>query len=127
VPVSFGTDTNSEPWTIQVALATIGDHRQFSWQWDDNGFGAAFEPTANIHTVVDNRRTYVLAELPRTTALTGYLHITRVGLDPIVVPFTDADSSFDRTFAAYAFSEPTQFTAQITGEDGGVLASWPAG
>jgi NADH:ubiquinone oxidoreductase subunit 2 (subunit N) len=46
-------------------------------------------------------------------------------LDPVVVPFNDIDPGVDRTFAAYAFSEPAPYTAQIVGADGAVLASWP--
>jgi hypothetical protein len=127
LPISTGTDANAEAWTIEVSMATMGDQRQVAWQWDENGFGAALDDTANIHTVVDNRRTYVLAELPRSIAPTAQLQIVRAGLDPVVVSFADTDLSFDRTFAAYAFSEATQYTAQIIGEDGAVLANWPSG
>jgi hypothetical protein len=127
LPISTGTDANAQEWTIEVSMATMGDQRQVSWRWDDNGFGAALDGKANIHTVVDSKRTYVLAELPRSIAPTAQLQIIRAGLDPIVVEFADTDLSFDRTFAAYAFSEPTQYTAQIIGEDGAVLANWPAG
>jgi hypothetical protein len=41
------------------------------------------------------------------------------------VPFTDALPALDRTFAVYAFSEPSQYTAQIVAADGAVLATWP--
>ena len=126
-PISTGIDANADEWTITVSMATMGDQQQVSWQWEESGFGAALDGEANIHTVVDNRRTYVLAELPRSIAPTAQLQIVRAGLDPIVVDFADADLSFDRTFAAHAFSEPIQFTAQIIGEDGAVLANWPAG
>ena len=76
--------------------------------------------------MVDNRRTYVMADLPRAVAATAKSQITRDGLDPVTVPFSDTDASFDRTFAAYAFSEPTTYSAQIVGEDGAVLATWPS-
>jgi hypothetical protein len=75
--------------------------------------------------VVDNHRTYVLADLPRSVAPTAQLQITRDGFDPVLVPFNDVSPDFDRTFAAYGFSEPTTYTAQIIGEDGTVLAGWP--
>jgi hypothetical protein len=68
----------------------------------------------------------VVADLPRAVAAVGQLQIDRVGLDPVVVPFNDAQPSSDRTFAAYAFSEPVQYTAKIVGADGSVLASWPS-
>ena len=124
-PVAFGTDAESEPWTVEVSIHTFPNEQQVSWEWDGNGFGAAVEETATINTVVNDRRTYVLAHLPRAVAPTGQLHITRAGLDPVVVPFNDANAEFDRTFAAYAFSEPIPFTAQIIGADGATLASWP--
>ena len=87
---------------------------------------SAAEAVATIRTVVEGQRTYVLADLPRAVAPTGQLQITRAGLDPLVVPFNDVDAGLNRTFAAYAFSEPTPFTAQILGADGAVLATWPS-
>lgn len=127
LPISSGTDANAAEWAIEVSIGTMGDQRQVNWQWDTNSFGGALDGNANIHTVVDDQRTYVLAELPRSIAPTAQLQIMRAGLDPIVVPFVDVEPTFDRTFAAYAFSEPTPYTAQIIGEDGAVLASWPSG
>ena len=62
---------------------------------------------------------------PRAIAPTAQLQISRVGLDPVLVPFIDANPDVDRTFATYVFSEPTPYTAQIIGADGAVLASWP--
>jgi hypothetical protein len=123
-PVSFGTDGASGPWTIQVSILTFPNTRQVSWIWDGNGYGEQLEDTAGITTVVDHRRTYVLANLPRAIAPTARLQVTRAGLDPVVVPFTDIDPDLDRTFAAYAFSEPGRYTAQIIGADGAVLADW---
>ena len=64
--------------------------------------------------------------IARSIAASAQLQITRSGLDPVLVSFADADPSFDRTFAAYAFSEPTLYTAQIIGPDGAVLANWPS-
>jgi hypothetical protein len=128
VPVASGTDGDSQDWTIQVAVAKYPHEQQVTWSWDGKnpGVGSRADDTAKIHTVVDNQRTYVLADLPRAIAATAQLLITRAGLDPVAVSFVDTDPSLDRTFAAYAFSEPTQYTAQIVGPDGTVLASWPS-
>ncbi len=125
--VSFGTDAQSNPWVVKVAMLTYPNERAISWQWDTTGRGipSAADDTANVSTVVENQRTYVLANLPRAVASTAELQINRDGFDPVVVPFNDVSPDFDRTFAAYAFSEPTTYTAQIIGEDGTVLASWP--
>jgi hypothetical protein len=125
-PVSFGTDAAGQDWSIEVSIVTYPKNRELTWQWDDNLFGGPIDDTAQIHTLVDNNRTYVLADLPRAVAATANLTIARDGLDPVSVPFSDTDGSFDRTFSAYAFSEPTTYTAQIVGEDGAVLATWPA-
>jgi hypothetical protein len=126
LPVSFGTDAAGQDWTIQVSMATYPKHREVTWHWnDDTRFGGGVDDTAKIHTLVDNNRTYVLADLPRAIASTANLTIARDGLDPVTVPFHDTDGTFDRTFAAYAFSEPTTYTAQIVGDDGAVLAAWP--
>jgi hypothetical protein len=126
LPVSFGTDATGQAWSIQVSIATYPKHREVTWHWDGNLFGGRVDDTATIHTLVDNNRTYVLAVLPRAVAATAQLTIARDGLDPVTVPFSDTDGSFDRTFSAYAFSEPTTYTAQIIGEDGAVLATWPS-
>ncbi len=125
-PVSFGTDSEAKPWTIRASMATYGDQQQINWEWSGNGLGMQCDGTAKINTVVENERTYVLADLPRAIATTAQLHVTRVGLEPVVVPFADTDPSLDRTFAAYAFSEPAPYTAQIIGPDGSVLATWPS-
>jgi hypothetical protein len=126
MPVSFGTDGESEPWTIDVAMVTFPNQQQIMWEWDGRGFQSVPDGMPKINTVVDSRRTYVLAELPRAIATTAQLQIIRDGLDPVLVPFSDPDPTFDHTFSAYAFSEPTNFTAQIIGADGAVLATWPS-
>ncbi|HEX3088319.1 MAG TPA: hypothetical protein VHQ23_06660, partial [Ilumatobacteraceae bacterium] len=125
VPISFGTDAAGQPWKVDVSIATFGDERQISWQWDNGGYGNRIVDTPTIETSVDNTRTYVLAALPRAVAATAQLQIVRDGMDPVLVPFADTDPSFDHTFSAYAFSEPTTYTAQIIGPDGTVLANWP--
>ena len=123
-PVSFGTDAEGKLWTISVAVATFSNQQQINWQWDNNGFGSSAVETATIKTVVDSHRTYVLADLPRSIAAKADLHVTRAGLDPVVVAFNDVDPNLDRTFAAYAFSEPGLYNAQIVGADGTVLAAY---
>jgi hypothetical protein len=125
VAVSFGTDSNGEGWTVEVATATFGDQQQIVWQWGTAGIGTETNGSARITTVVDSTRTYVLAELPRAVAATAHLQVGGDGLDSVLVPFADPDPELDRTVAAYAFSEPTTFTAQIIGVDGTVLATWP--
>lgn len=124
-PVSFGTDAAAKPWTIRASVATFGDQQQVNWEWSGNGFSMQLDGTAQINTVVENERTYVLADLPRAIATTAQLRVTRLGLDPVDVSFTDTDPGLDRTFAAYAFSDPAQYTAEIIGPDGAVLATWP--
>jgi hypothetical protein len=126
VPVSFGTDANAEQWKIDVAIATFGEQRQINWQWDQSGYGTRLDATPRISTVVDAKRTYVLADIPRAVAPTAQLQILRDGFEPVLVQFADTDPSIDHTFSAYAFSEPTMFTAQIIGPDGAVLATWPS-
>lgn len=126
LPVSFGIDASSEAWTIEASTTIIGRQRQINWSW-----GAQSEQTtpldfAAIHTVVDDKRTYVLADLPRTVTPAGQLQVLRDGLDPVIIPFNDLGPTLDRTFAAYAFSEPGQYTAQVVAADGTVLAAWPA-
>jgi hypothetical protein len=125
--VSFGTDAQSKQWVVKVSMLTFPHEREVSWQWDTNsgGMPSVADDTAKLNTVVDGRRTYVLADLPRAVAPTAELRITRDGFDPVVVLFNDVSPDLDRTFAAYAFSEPTTYTAQIVGEDGTVLATWP--
>lgn len=126
-PVSFGVDAASTPWKIDVTIVTFPGQQAIGWQWDNGGFGSMAGGTATINTVVDSRRTYVLAALPRAVATTAQLQINRDGLDPVLVPFNDVQPASDRTFAAYVFSEPTTYTAQIIAADGAVLASWPSG
>jgi hypothetical protein len=126
-PVSFGIDAASEVWKINVATVTFPNQQFISWEWTGGGFGWPADDTARINTLVDDQRTYVVADLPRAVATTAELQINREGLDPVVVPFNDAQPTSDRTFAAYAFSEPVNYTAQIIGTDGAVLASWPSG
>ncbi len=127
VPVSFGTDGAAEPWTVEVVVQTFADQHFILWQWDTNSIGSPGDTsTATISTAVDDRRTYVLASLPRTVAATAQLQVSRDGFDPVSVPFNDIGADLDSTFAAYVFSEATPYTAQVVGADGEVLAAWPS-
>ena len=124
--VASGVDASSQPWSVRVMMSYDGSHQQINWRWKENGFVSIGSDTARINTVVDNERTYVLADLPRNIASTAQLQITRSGSDPVAVPFNDSGADVDRTFAAYAFSEPVTYSAQIIGADGAVLATWSA-
>lgn len=123
--VSFGADANGNSWKIDVSVATFANTQQVNWQWGGNGFGTTLGSDPGINSVVEGQRTYVLADLPRSVAASAQLQIARAGLDPVTVPFLDVGADLDRTFAAYAFSEPAPYSAQIVGDDGTVLASWP--
>ncbi|MGZ4740165.1 MAG: hypothetical protein ACXVLM_13235 [Ilumatobacteraceae bacterium] len=124
VPVSFGTDAQGSSWTIRAAPVTYGDVQQIVWDWSSNSVTTTADDTVQINTFVDKDRTYVVADLPRSIAAPAELHVTRAGLDPVVVSFNDIDPKLDRTLAAYAFSEPGPYTAQVVGANGTVLASW---
>jgi hypothetical protein len=137
MPVAFGTDADGNNWLVNVVVLSFAKEQQVEWQSDDVSFSPIFpnrpasyssraDAGAKVNTVVTDNRTYVYADLPRVVAPTASLQVTREGFDPVVVPFTDADPNFDRTFAAYAFSEPTKYTAQIVAADGTVIAQWPA-
>lgn len=123
--VSFGADANGDSWKVDVSVASFANTQQVNWQWGGNGFGTTLDDDAGINSVVEGQRTYVLADLPRSVAPTAHLQIARAGLDPVTVPFLDVGADLDRTFAAYAFSEAAPYTAQIVGDDGTVLATWP--
>ena len=126
LPVSYGIDASSEAWTIEASTTTVGDQRQINWSWGAQNDSTTPREVAQINTLVEDKRTYVLADLPRAVAVGAQLHVLREGLDPLIIPFNDLDPGMDRTFAAYAFSEPVQYTAQIVGPDGAVLAVWPS-
>jgi len=123
--IATGTDDASQPWTIGVTMSFTGS-RQVNWWWAGSGLASTAKESAEINTVVDDQRTYVLADLPRAVAAGARLEVTRDGADTVQVPFVDAGPQMDRTFAAYAFSEAAPYTAQIIGDDGKVLASWPS-
>ena len=124
--VSSGTDAASRPWAIGVTMSLSVSQRHVNWRWEGSGVDSVADDSPQITTVVDNARTYVLADLPRSITAAANLQVTRAGLDPIVVPFTDVGSAMDRTFAAYVFSEATPYTAEIVGDGGAILATWPA-
>ena len=122
--ISSGTDPDDRAWSVSVATATSGADEQIVWSWGGNRLRTTPDGTAQIHTMVDNDRTYVLADLPRSIAPAGALQITGDGLD-VAVPFVDVDARSDRTFAAYAFREPGQYSIRVVGSDGEVRAIWP--
>ena len=97
--------------------------RQVSWQWGANGFSSTAE-SRGTDQHGRRRTTHVRARRSPTCrccdrAAADHASRSRAGRacrSSIPMP------SFDRTFAAYAFSEPAQYTAQIIGADGAVLA-----
>ncbi|HEY7628585.1 MAG TPA: hypothetical protein VH761_16055 [Ilumatobacteraceae bacterium] len=124
--VSFGTDANGTRWTVRVANATFGTEPQLAWHW--SGLNATTEPsnTAQIHTFLDHDQTFVVADAPREITPTATLRVTLAGGDPVDIPFQDLGPEYDRTFAAYAFSEAGPYTAEALSADGRILASWSA-
>lgn len=123
--IASGVDARSLPWTVGVTMSYSGS-RQVNWRWEGSGFGSAATDAAEINTVVDDERTYVLADVPRSLPTAAGLEIFRPGFDPVEVGFTDAGPQMDRIFAAYVFSEAVPYTARIVNSDGFVLASWPS-
>ncbi|MEY2443544.1 MAG: hypothetical protein QOE00_124 [Ilumatobacteraceae bacterium] len=123
--VAAGHDSASAAWDLSVAAATSDGQRQISWTWIGNGFTTYPTETAQIHSVVADGRTYVLADVPRSVVTSATLAISGAGFD-MTVPFGFVGSELDRTVAGYAFSETGPFTATILGPDGSVLATWPS-
>ena len=76
-------------------MADYGDRTQINWSWAAQSGATRPLDNAQIHTVVDGERTYVLADLPRAVAPTALLHVIRGGLDPVIVPFNDIDPNTD--------------------------------
>jgi hypothetical protein len=127
VAVSTGTDADGKDWTVNVTVGTMAKSPyDVSWQWTGSGFAHLISASARIDTVVEGRRTYVLADVPPALAATSQLQVLRDGMDAVNIPLVDVDPTFDRTFAAYAFSEPVRYTAQIVADGGAVLATWPS-
>ncbi|HEY0520859.1 MAG TPA: hypothetical protein VGC84_15295, partial [Ilumatobacteraceae bacterium] len=128
VAVAAGNDTAGQPWAVDVAVGTLGAAEYVvNWQWNGTGFSQLARSEPEINTIVDGGRTYVVASLPKTVAATAQLVVTRDALPPVPVDFVDTDPTFNRTFAAYAFSDPVHYTAQVIGTDGSVIAAWPPG
>ncbi len=123
--VASGTDADGGPWTIDV-MVDPNVQRQLDWLWGARSTPTTAGDIAAINTVVEDKRTYVLADLPRAVAQTAELHVLRDGLDPMVISFNIVDPILDRTFAAVAFTEPGPYTAEIVGPDGTVYARWPS-
>lgn len=129
LPVSYGTDTSGVNWTIRASSASFGEERYIVWEFPSIGGMAGFSTeateAAQINAFADWNRTYVVANLPRTVAGVAELRVTPPGLDPVTVSFNDTDQALDRTFAAYAFTEPGRYSAEIVAA-GAVLARWPS-
>ncbi|HEY7626013.1 MAG TPA: hypothetical protein VH761_03055, partial [Ilumatobacteraceae bacterium] len=123
--VADGAGTDGEAWTIEASIGTYGTIRSINWYWAGSGISSTPTDAAQITTAADDERSYVLADLPRAITTSAELRVTRAGLDAVVVPFADVDPELDRTFAAYAFSEPGPYSAEIVATDGTVLATWP--
>ena len=124
--VAAGNYATGEAWSIQAAWATFGDQHYVSWMWPSNSTMLLTSQDPQITDEVDRDHTYMLAALPRSYGSTATLHIDRPGMEPVAVPFIDLGPEFDRTLAAYAFTEPGMFTAWIEADDGSILARWPS-
>jgi hypothetical protein len=118
-------------WTVHVSV-TPGDPTQFMW-WiaQPLATGASAESRLSlpgsgpsIETFVEHGRTYVVAKVPRSMAGAS-LHVNLNGLPSAQLFMIDADAALDAEFAAYAFTEPVPYTAQIVDANGQTVASWP--
>lgn len=127
-PVWTQTSPTGETLTINVSVESNGGFRQIDWFWGLNsgGYSTPATDVAQINTFVDSKRTFVLADLPRTWGTVATLTVTRDGAPQVNLPFVDSDPTLDRTFAAFAFTEDGPYTAQIVAPDGSVLVSWPS-
>jgi hypothetical protein len=124
--ISSGTDGNGLPWRVNAAMRPFVSVRVVDWEWENGAYSTAMTDAPHIDSFADSDRVYVLAQLPRSVSANAELHIRRPGMPIAVVPFVDVDRGLDRTLAAYAFSELGPYTAEIVGQDGTTLATWPA-
>jgi hypothetical protein len=133
-PVSWGTPIPvasgpaADPWSISVAGLQTQQTRGSMWLLGTtNGPATAYRSAgeqAAIETYADDQRTYVMARAPRAAGPL-VLEINPTGAPTVSVPMTDVDPTSADTFAAYAFSNPVPYAAQILGDGRTVLASWP--
>ena len=125
--VAGGQFSTAATWFVQAAWTTVGSDNYVSWLWSDhNSTMLLTSDVPQLTDELDGDTTYMLAALPRTYGTTATLHIDRPGLKPVAVPLQDPGPEFDRTLAAYAFTEPGMFTAWIEAPDGSILAEWPS-
>ncbi len=120
------------PWIVQVSTAPDDATNWFVWwigQPAANSTPSASRlslpgPGPIIETLVDHGRTYVLARVPRS--MTGArLEVNPTGLASVDLAFVDVDAGMADEFAAYAFTQPVPFTAQIIDGNGQTVTSWP--
>ena len=120
------------PWVVQVSAAPDDATNWFVW-WIDQpastsapttGRLSVQGPGPTIETLVDRGRTYVLARVPRSMA-DAKLEVNPTGLSPVELTFVDVGADLADVFAAYAFTEPVPFTAQIIDGTGQTVTSWP--
>jgi hypothetical protein len=127
--VATGVDDRGNDWTVSAAVASFGNQDQITWMWNEQvgtSWTSMRDDSPAINPVVAADRTYVLADLPKATATSAELRVTRPGFDAVVVPFTDIDPRLDRSLAAYVFTEAGPYHAEIVDATGTVLAAWPA-
>lgn len=127
--VATGVDDRGNGWTVSATVARFANQDQITWIWNEQvgtNWTSMRGDSASITPVVAADRTYVLADLPKAIAASAELRVTRPGFDAVVMPFTDIAAQLDRTLAAYVFTEPGPYHAEIVASDGTVLASWPA-
>ncbi|HEX2782349.1 MAG TPA: hypothetical protein VHN36_02110 [Ilumatobacteraceae bacterium] len=120
------------PWTVQVSTAPDDATNWFVW-WigqpastsaPTTGRLSVQGPGPTIETLVDRGRTYVLARVPRSMT-DAKLEVNPTGLAPVELTFVDVGADLADVFAAYAFTEPVPFTAQIIDGSGQTVTSWP--
>jgi hypothetical protein len=124
--VASGTDSAGGYWSVRVSAGVGGGPQYVQWDMSNFGINSPPDPAPHLQSFVDDKRAYVLADLPKDVAATAVLHIEPAGLPPVDAPFNDVFPEYQQAFAAYAFSEPVPFTAQIIAADSAVLATWPS-
>jgi hypothetical protein len=121
------------PWIVKVSAGADDAAEWFVW-WIGQPAATSTPsesrisvpgPGPTIETLVEHGRTYVLARVPRSMP-DARLHVNPTGLAPVELAFVDVDASMSDEFAAYAFTEPVPFTAQIVDSSGQTVTSWPS-
>lgn len=129
---AVGSGSLDGPWAVQVSANPDDATESFVW-WigQPSATGTPAEtrlsvpgPGPSIETLVAHDRTYVLAKVPRSMA-GATLHVNPTGLPSTTQDLLDVDGALGSEFAAFAFSEPVPYTAQIIDANGQTVASWP--